>query len=117
MSKRFRLILSAGACAASIGALSYAANAQQAAPPSQQSTEQRGMTRGENLRAITVMVTNVDRAQHKVTFEARVFPEASIKSNGTPIMLDELNEGDSLRVLVDPAKGEVVSTTVTKQRR
>jgi hypothetical protein len=55
----------------------------------------------------------VDKAKHKVTFEARVSPEASVSSNGEPIRIDNLKPGDQVKASFNPATGEVSQLDVT----
>lgn len=79
--------------------------------------EHHTTTPKSNIRHLSVVVKDVDRDEHRVTFEAKVSPEANIRSNGRPIKLDELNKGDAIRIAFDPATGEVVKTEVVRQAR
>ena len=95
-------------------------SAQQA--PSQPAPSDRKMTVERqtgtapgNIRTVVIKVKDVDRAAHKVTFEAKVSPEANISRNGQPIRLDQLNEGDSIRVSFDPRTGDVTKAEVVRK--
>jgi hypothetical protein len=79
--------------------------------------ERSTTTPKENIRQVSIVVKDVDRKAHKVTFEARVSPEANILHNGQPIALDTLQKGDSLRVAFDPATGEVIKAEVVRKAR
>jgi hypothetical protein len=68
-----------------------------------------------NQRIVTVTVKDVDRAAHMVTFQAHVKPEANIQRNGVPIQLDQLQPGDSVRMMVDTSTGDVTRVDVVKQ--
>jgi hypothetical protein len=61
----------------------------------------------QNLRKLTLKVKDVDKANHRVTFEAQVAPEAQVAKDGQPIKLDELKAGDEVRAAFDPKTGEV----------
>jgi hypothetical protein len=121
MSKRLHYILSTGACAAAIAAaVATSSSAQEAAPPKGGATKTTTMERptttpAKNLRTVTLTVKDVDRDEHKITFEAHVKPEANISSNGRPIALDQLQKGETLRVTMDPATGEVIKAEVTRK--
>jgi hypothetical protein len=81
-------------------------------------TIERGATTPkENIRQVSIIVKDVDRDEHKVTFEARVSPEANILYNGQPIAIDSLQKGDSLKVAFDPSTGEVVKAEVVRKAR
>lgn len=91
---------------------------QAQAPGDQKSTvEHRSTTAKENIRRLSVTVKDVDRDEHKVTFEARVSPEVNIVQNGQPIALDTLQKGDSIRISFDPATGQIVKTEVLRKAR
>jgi hypothetical protein len=66
-------------------------------------------------RVVTVTVKDVDREQHMVTFQAKVSPEANIMRDGRAIRIDELQPGDSVRMAVDMATGDVTRVDVVKQ--
>jgi Cu/Ag efflux protein CusF len=86
--------------------------------PEQKTTvERRTTTRPEDIRRLTVTVKKVDRDAHKVMFEAKVSPEASISYNGQPIALDALKEGDAIRLAFDPKTGEVIKAEVVRKAR
>jgi len=91
---------------------------QAQAPGDQKTTvERKTTTSSGNIRQVSVTVKDVDRDEHKVTFEARVSPEANIMSNGQPIALDQLQKGDSIRLSFDTASGEVVKAEVLRKAR
>jgi Cu/Ag efflux protein CusF len=85
-------------------------------PGERSTTVERGTTTPEeNLRTVTVTVESVDPKQNKVTFQAAVQPEANITSDGQPIRLQQLQEGDQVRASFDPATGELVRAQVIKK--
>jgi hypothetical protein len=94
--------------------LAGAAVAAEASKPGEKTTtiQKEGMFKEKNLRTVTVTVKEVDPANHKVTFEATVRPEATT-SSGEPIKLDQLKEGDTIRAAFDPKTGEVYRVDVT----
>jgi len=67
-----------------------------------------------DLRTFTLTVKDVDKAEHKVQFEAQVSPEANIMESGQPIKLDQLEEGDQVRASFDPSTGSVVKLEVIR---
>jgi len=110
----------ATAVAATLSAFSGCtrSTSQAQAPGDQKTTvERRSTTPKENIRQVNVTVKDVDRDAHKVTFEARVSPEANILQNGQPIALDSLKSGDAIRVSFDPSTGEVVRAEVVRKAR
>jgi len=90
-------------------------SAQEAPGDRKTTMERQTNTPPQNIRTVTIKVKDVDRPAHKVTFEAKVSPEANIVHNGRPIELDQLNKGDSLRVSFDPATGEVMRAEVVRK--
>ncbi len=85
-------------------------------PGERSTTVERGTTTPEeNLRTVTVTVESVDPKENKVTFQAMVQPEANITSDGQPIRLQQLQEGDQVRASFDPATGELVKAQVVKK--
>jgi hypothetical protein len=58
-------------------------------------------------------VKDVDQANHKVTFVAKVSPEANVRSDGQPIRIDALKAGDQVKAQFNPATGEVSQLDVT----
>jgi hypothetical protein len=106
-----RMSWKAGAAAAVL--LAGAAVAAEASKPGEQTTIQKeGKFQEKDLRTVTVTVKEVDPANHRVTFEATVRPEATT-SSGEPIKLDQLKEGDTIRAAFDPKTGEVYRVDVT----
>jgi hypothetical protein len=100
-----------------LAALGLAVSPQARAQAQQQTGEmQKEMPQQtKQLRAVRVTVTDVDQANHKVTFEAKVSPEASFKSGqGQPIKIDQLRKGDEVRAAFDPKTGEVVAVQVVR---
>ena len=118
---RNRSLLLALSAAASVAFLTVAGgsqtSAQQAPAPGQQKTTmERGTTASRaDIRTVTVTVKDVDRADHKVTFEAKVAPEANLMRNGEPIRIDQLQKGDSLRMQLDTRTGEIIKAEVVKK--
>src|SRR5688572_20859076 len=93
-------------------------------PPAQPEDPDRGGTTTmeketdlpeEQLRKLSVTVKAVDPVEHRVTFEARVSPEANIEQSGRPIKLDSLQPGDEVRASFDPRTGEMVKLEVIKK--
>jgi hypothetical protein len=79
-------------------------------------TVERETTMPESaMRTATVTVKSVDRAHHRVTFEATVKPEADIEQNGQPIRIDQLKPGDSIRASFDPKTGQVMKIEVVQK--
>lgn len=120
MKKNKASILSVSAVTALLG-VGYSISSAQEEPSQleQRSTTVERTSSGtspENIRMVTLTVKEVDEDKHKVTFEAKVRPEANLEKNGRPIKLDELNEGDQLKVSIDTASGEVVRAQVLQKR-
>lgn len=114
--------LSGIVCAVVLGmGTAYAQNAGESAdepmmPGERSTTVERGTTTSEeDLRTVTVTVESVDPKQNKVTFEAAVQPEANITSDGQPIRLQQLQEGDQVRASFDPMTGELIKAQVIKK--
>jgi Cu/Ag efflux protein CusF len=83
------------------------------AQPGQTTSKQKAGTYDPaKLRMVTLTVKQVDKRNHKVTFEATVKPEATT-SSGKPIKLDQLKEGDTIKAAFDPKTGDVVRVDVT----
>jgi hypothetical protein len=76
------------------------------------SVQSSGYTPPEDVRVVTVTVQDVDKDNHTVTFKAHVLPEANIERNGSPIKIDQVKKGDTLRMYVDTRTGEVVRADV-----
>jgi hypothetical protein len=74
-----------------------------------------GAAASGNQRVVTVTVKDVDRDQHLVTFQAKVRPEANIMRDGTPIRIDQLQPGDSVRMALDVSTGDVTRVDVIRQ--
>jgi hypothetical protein len=68
-----------------------------------------------DIRKVKVTVRDVDKANHKVTLEAKVSPEASITSSGERIKIDQLQPGDSIRASFDARTNEVVKVEVVQK--
>jgi hypothetical protein len=138
MNKNLSIILSSVACAGLIAAAGLSQSSAQQAPqdgtkksahggqskgtmPGQQpgdthmTTERATGTKAADARTLTVMVKDVDRNTHMVTFQAKISPEANIRQNGQPIRLDQLQEGDALRIQFDPRSGVVMRAEVLKK--
>jgi acetamidase/formamidase len=111
--------LSVSAVLAMFGVAYSISSAQETPTPMEQRTttvERSEPGSAANIRTLTLTVKDVDKDEHKVTFEAKVKPEANLMKNGQPIKLDQLEEGDVLRVSMDTSTGEVVKAQVTKTR-
>jgi hypothetical protein len=78
------------------------------------SMEKQTKASQKNLRQLSLKVKDVDKANHKVTFEAQISPEANIQENGVPIKIDQLKAGDEVRASFVPQTGEVVKLNVTR---
>jgi hypothetical protein len=142
MNKNLSIILSTVACAGLIAAAGLSQSSAQQAPqdepptgmqkaphggqskgtmPGQQpgdthmTTERATGTKAADARTLMVTVKDVDRDTHMVTFQAKISPEANIRQNGQPIKLDQLQEGDALRIQFNPKTGEVMRAEVLKK--
>jgi hypothetical protein len=118
--KLIKTVISASALAVTLSAAagcSRSTTQAQATGDRKTKVEKTTSTPKENIRQVSIIVKDVDRDEHKVTFEARVSPEANILYNGQPIALDSLQKGDSLRVAFDPTTGEVVKAEVVRKGR
>jgi Cu/Ag efflux protein CusF len=83
-----------------------------------QMEEQAGKAQMQNLRILGLTVKKVDPKQHKVTFEAKISPEASYTTTtGEPIRIDQLKEGDQVRAAFDPATGQVMEVQVLPAKK
>jgi hypothetical protein len=79
-------------------------------------TTQRGEMPPEgSMREVTATVKGVDRKNHKITVELQVSPEANFMSDGKPIKIDQVKEGDKVSAWIDPASGDVMKMEVTKK--
>jgi len=86
--------------------------------PSQdtKTTTQRGdMPPDSSMREVTAVVKGVDRKNRKMTVEFTVSPEANVMSDGKPLKIDQLKEGDKVSAWIDPSSGEVMKMEVTKK--
>ncbi len=72
----------------------------------------------DDLRVVQLTVRNVDPANNKVTFDAKVSPGASFQAGqGNPIAIDQLTPGEQVRAAFDPATGNVVAVEVITPQR
>jgi FlaG/FlaF family flagellin (archaellin) len=120
MKKNKASLLSVSAVAALLGVGYSISSAQEAPTEMEQRTttverSQSGSS-AENVRMVTLTVKEVDEDEHKVTFEAKVRPEANLEKNGRAIKIDELSEGYQLKVSIDTKSGEVVRAQVVQKR-
>ena len=76
--------------------------------------EQQTSAHPGDVRQLSLKVKDIDKKNHKVTFEAQVTPEANIEENGQPIKLDQLEKGDEVRASFVPGTGEVTKLQVTR---
>lgn len=103
----------AGTGSSSAGASGTGTSSDTTATPSEQpggkvTIEKGGAPPDSELRHVTFTVKQVDKANHTVTFTAKVSPEANIEKNGQPIRIDQLRPGDEVRAAFDPSTGEVM---------
>jgi hypothetical protein len=84
------------------------------ARPAEDLTVTREKNDVENQRIVTVTVKDVDPDLHVVTFQAKVRPEANIMRDGRAIAIDQLMPGDSVKMAIDMATGEVMRVDVMK---
>src|SRR5262245_9826844 len=92
-------------------AATSAQEAQQGAKTPEQKQEQaasKGTRSAADIRIVTIVVKETNRAENKVTFEAKVSPEANIVKNGKRIAINDLHAGDALQVSFDTRTGDVV---------
>jgi hypothetical protein len=101
--------------AAAIALLGLGARAQMDDQTKTKITKERASSLDPSqMRTLTIKVKDVDRAQHKVLFEAQVSPEATASKDGQTIRVDQLKPGDEVRASFDPSTGEVLKLEVTK---
>lgn len=93
-----------------------AAEQQQGSPSRVTVMQQDSALPADQQRTVTLTVTEVDRANNKVRFEAQVDPEAQLQDDaGQQLSINQLNPGDSVRASFDPATGEVQQMIVLEQ--
>jgi hypothetical protein len=111
--------LSVSAVLALFGVAYSISSAQETPVPMEQrstTVESSGTASPENIRVVTMTVKEVDKDEHKVMFEVKVRPEANLMKNGRPIKIDQLEEGDQLKISLDTKTGEVVKAQVIQTR-
>jgi hypothetical protein len=103
----------AGLLISSSGALAAEEAGKQPKNPQTVTSQKEGTFKQSELRTVTLTVKEVDAKNHRVTFEAKVTPEANLTESGQPIKLDQLKEGDTVRASMNPKTGDVVRIEVT----
>ncbi|WP_373048342.1 hypothetical protein [Vulgatibacter sp.] len=78
-------------------------------------TQEPDQLPSEEQRTLTLTVTNVDRANNRVQFEAQVDPEARVMSGSEELRINQLQPGDSVRASFDPVTGEVQQMIVVER--
>lgn len=106
----FRMTIGAAIMTLGLAAPAIAQEGMEPAPGQEKITVERSteLPKGQE-REVTVTVKEVDPQNHKVTFEARVNPEA-----GGAVRLDKLQEGQQVRATFDPSTGEIISLEVLR---